>query len=237
MGDMSISAQVKIDGDIKPDFSYDWEVEFKGERYIQPYRSPQGTKDNSSRSTIMELTFYHKAEWMMRTQMFVEMASTESGTAIADKYEASLGLSLSDFVIAFNNVLKYFFGNAIVMTLNPNGSFSSERKYFNISYSYIWDVLQQVYEIYGVRWRIKTDENGVFMILVGYDAEDLTHIFEYGFEGGLMSVQRQVQSLEIRNRLLGRGGEKNLPAYYFKKAPDDSLFESDPDWIPELANI
>ena len=123
------------------------------------------------------------------------------------------------------------------MTLNPNRSFSSERKYVNISYSYIWDVLQQVYEIYGVRWRIKTDENGVFNILVGYDAEDLTHIFEYGFEGGLMSVQRQVQSLEIRNRLLGRGGEKNLPAYYFKKAPDDSLFESDPDWIPELANI
>lgn len=237
MGDMSISAQVKIDGDIKPDFSYDWEVEFKGERYIQPYRSPQGTKDNSSRSTVMELTFYHKAEWMMRTQMFVEMASTESGTAIADKYEASLGLSLSDFVTAFNNVLNYFFGNAIVMTLNPNGSFSSERKYVNISYSYIWDVLQQVYEIYGVRWKIKTDENGVFMILVGYDAEDLTHIFEYGFEGGLMSVQRQVQSMEIRNRLLGRGGEKNLPAYYFKKSPDDSLFESDPDWIPELANI
>ena len=24
MGDMSISAQVKIDGDIKPDFTYEW---------------------------------------------------------------------------------------------------------------------------------------------------------------------------------------------------------------------
>lgn len=238
MGDMSISAQVKIDGDIKPDFSYDWEVEFKGERYIQPYRSPQGTKDTSSICSTIDLTFYHKAEWLMRSQMFIEMSSTESGTAIADKYEASLGLSLPDFVTAFNRVLSHFFGDAIVMLLNPEGTYSEERKFVSISYSYIWDVLQKIYEIYDVRWRIRTDpDTGVFQILVGYPAEDVSHIFEYGFDGGLMSVQRQVQSSDIRNRLLGRGGEKNLPAYYFKQAPEDSLFESDPDWIPELANI
>lgn len=238
MGDMSISAQVKIDGDIKPDFSYDWEVEFKGERYIQPYRSPQGTKDTSSICSTIDLTFYHKAEWLMRSQMFIEMSSTESGTAIADKYEASLGLSLPDFVTAFNRVLGHFFGDAIVMLLNPEGTYSAERKFVSISYSYIWDVLQKIYEIYDVRWRIRTDpDTGVFQILVGYPAEDVSHIFEYGFDGGLMSVQRQVQSSDIRNRLLGRGGEKNLPAYYFKQAPEDSLFESDPDWIPELADI
>lgn len=238
MGDMSISAQVKIDGDIKPDFSYDWEVEFKGERYIQPYRSPQGTKDTSSICSTVDLTFYHKAEWLMRSQMFIEMSSTESGTAIADKYEASLGLSLPDFVTAFNRVLSHFFGDAIVMLLNPEGTYSTERKFVSISYSYIWDVLQKIYEIYDVRWRIRTDpDTGVFQILVGYPAEDVSHIFEYGFDGGLMSVQRQVQSSDIRNRLLGRGGEKNLPAYYFKQAPEDSLLESDPDWIPELASI
>ena len=238
MGDMSISAQVKIDGDIKPDFSYDWEVEFKGERYIQPYRSPQGMKDTSSICSTIDLTFYHKAEWLMRSQMFIEMSSTESGTAIADKYEASLGLSLPDFVTAFNRVLSHFFGDAIVMLLNPEGTYSTERKFVSISYSYIWDVLQKIYEIYDVRWRIRTDpDTGVFQILVGYPAEDVSHIFEYGFDGGLMSVQRQVQSSDIRNRLLGRGGEKNLPAYYFKQAPEDSLFESDPDWIPELASI
>lgn len=238
MGDMSISAQVKIDGDIKPDFSYDWEVEFKGERYIQPYRSPQGAKDTSSICSTIDLTFYHKAEWLMRSQMFIEMSSTESGTAIADKYEASLGLSLPDFVTAFNRVLSHFFGDAIVMLLNPEGTYSTERKFVSISYSYIWDVLQKIYEIYDVRWRIRTDpDTGVFQILVGYPAEDVSHIFEYGFDGGLMSVQRQVQSSDIRNRLLGRGGEKNLPAYYFKQAPEDSLFESDPDWIPELADI
>ena len=32
MGDRTITSQVKIDGDVVPDFSYDWEIEFKGER-------------------------------------------------------------------------------------------------------------------------------------------------------------------------------------------------------------
>ena len=199
MGSMSISAQVKIDGDIKPNFSYDWEVEFNGERYIQPYRSPQGTKDTSSASSTLELTFYHKAEWLMRSQMFIEMASTDSGTAIADKYEASLGLSLEDFVTAFNKVLNHFFGNAIIMLLNPDRTYSSERKFVSISYSYIWDVLQKMNEIYDVRWRIKTDSaTGVFQILVGYPADDVSHIFEYGFSGGLMSVQRPILSPTAR---------------------------------------
>lgn len=45
MGDRTITSQVKIDGDVVPDFSYDWEIEFKGERYIHPVRTPQGTRD------------------------------------------------------------------------------------------------------------------------------------------------------------------------------------------------
>jgi hypothetical protein len=35
---------VKIDGSITPDFSFDWEIEFKGERYIQPLREPHGCR-------------------------------------------------------------------------------------------------------------------------------------------------------------------------------------------------
>ena len=101
-----------------------------------------------------------------------------------------------------------------------------------------WDVLQQIHEIYGVRWTIKTNTDGVCEILMGYTAQEVSHVFEYGFEGGLLSVQRQVQSTDIRNRLLGRGGSKNLPYRYFKdKDPNNPLFEADPDWIPELANI
>lgn len=238
MGDCSISTQVKIDGSVVPDFSYDWEVEFRGERYIHPLRKPQGTKDNISMSAKIDMVFHHWAIYEMRRHYFVEMASTTAGTAIADKYIASLGLNLGDFVTAFNLVLNHYFDGRIIIRLNPEWQYDTEAKFVSISYSYIWDVLQQIHEIYGVRWTLKTNADGVCEILMGYPAEEVSHIFEYGFEGGLLSVQRQVQSTDIRNRLLGRGGEKNLPYRYFKdKDPNNPLFEADPDWIPELANI
>ena len=236
MGDMTINAQVKIDGNIVPNFSYDWEVEFKGERYIQPLREPQASKGNDSISSIIDLTFYHWAIYEMKRNYFVEMTSTESGTPIADKYNASLGLNLGDFCTAFQQVLDYYYDGRIVIDLNPNYKYEQDVVFISINYSYIWDVLQSIHPNYGVRWHLQTIDN-VCYIKVGYPSQEISHIFEYGFEGGLMKIERQVQNSDIRNRLLGRGGEQNLPAYYFKEAPEGSLFASDPDAIPELANI
>lgn len=232
MGDRTISTQIKILGDIIPDFSYDWEVEFKGERYIQPLRQPQASKGNESMSSTIDLTFYHKTIWQLKRYYFVEMTSTESGTAIADRYIASLGLNLYDFCVAFQKVLDYYFDGAITIDLNPNLDYTKGVQFMGISYSYIWDVLQKMYEVYGVRWTIEGNA-----IKVGYPSTILSHTFQYGYEGGLLQVERQVQDANIRNSLLGRGGEQNLPAYYFKEAPEGSLFASDPDAIPELANI
>lgn len=232
MGECTISAQIKIDGEIKPDFSYDWEVEFMGEKFIHTLRSPQALKDNSSICSKIDLTFQHWAIYQMKRFYFVELASTNSGTAIADKYIASLGLNLRDFVVAFQNVLDYYFKGAITIDLNPEWQASSTPAYMNISYSYIWDVLQQIYEVYGVRWSIESNT-----IKVGYSTSEISHIFEYGYDKGLLSIERQVQDTNIRNSLLGRGGSTNLPQYYFKNAPEGSLYASDPDAIPELANI
>lgn len=232
MGDRTISAQVKIDGSIVPDFSYDWEVEFKGERYIQPLRQPQASKGNESMRSTIDLVFYHKTIWQLKRYYFVEMTSTESGTAIADQYIASLGLNLYDFCVAFQKVLDHYFDGEISIDLNPNLDYTKGVQFMSISYSYIWDVLQKMYEVYGVRWHIEGNT-----IKVGYPSPILSHTFQYGYEGGLLQVERQVQDANIRNSLLGRGGEQNLPAYYFKEAPEGSLFASDPDAIPELANI
>ena len=232
MGDKTISTQVKIDGSIIPDFSYDWEVEFKGERYIHPLRQPQAGKSNDSISSKIDLVFQHKTIYELKRYYFVEMTSTMSGTAIADQYIASLGLNLSDFCVAFQRVLDHYFNGTITIDLNPNIEYTKGVQFMSISYSYIWDVLQKVYEVYGVRWTIEGNT-----IKVGYPSTIVSHTFQYGYEGGLLQVERQVQDANIRNSLLGRGGEQNLPAYYFKEAPEGSLFASDPDAIPELANV
>ena len=233
MGDKIITTQVKIDGSVIPDFSYNWEVEFEGERYIQPLREPQASKGNESINSIIDLTFYHKTIYELKRYYFIEMASTDSGTAIVDKYIASLNVNLNDFCTSLQLVLDHYFNGDIVIDLNAPDSYNQEKSYIEINYSHIWDVLLKVYDIYGVRWAIEGNT-----IKIGYPTTEVSHIFEYGFEGGLLKVERQVQNDQIFNSLLGRGGDKNLPYRYFKDVDtQNTSFQADPDWIPELENI
>lgn len=238
MGDKTITTQIKIDGGIAPDFSYDWEVEFQGERYIQPLREPQASKGNESICSVIDLVFQHKTIYDLKRYYFVEMASTGSGTAMADKYIADLNVNLKGLCDALQGVLGYYhhigyFAEPITINLNPDWQYAEEPQYVQIQYTHIWDVVQKIYDLFGVRWSIEGRE-----IKIGYPTEEVAHTFEYGFEGGLLKVERQVQSADIRNSLLGRGGSKNLPYRYFKETdPNNPSFQGDPDAIPELANI
>lgn len=245
MGDRTITTQVKIDGSVIPDFSYDWEILFKGERYIHPIREPQAAKDNTSFNSTIEMVFQHWAIYQLKRYYFMEMTSVEAGTAIADKYEASLALTLPKFVDAFNNVLSYYFGDKIVMILNDAATYEEAPQFIEIKYSHIWEVLTSIYDTYAVRWNIVYNAHlDRYEIRVGFESEvSVDHIFEYGFNGGLLKFERAVQNTDLANILLGRGGEKNLPTWYFKnpalftEGGDNELFNPDPDAIPELKDV
>ena len=243
MGDKTITAQVKIDGSIVPDFSYDWEIEFQGERYIQPLREPQASKGNESISSLIDLTFYHKGIYDLKRYFFVDLATTNSGTAMVDKYIAPLSLNLGEFITALNNVLRFYYGDVYSVQLNPNFEYDeTDKKMIDINYTHIWDMMTQIYELFGVRWTWDTsdlnDYQQYYTIKVGYEAHEMTHVFKYGFDGGLLRFERQVQNPEIRNRMFGRGGSQNLPYRYFKKQdPNNTAWKADPDWIPELENV
>ena len=240
MGDKTISTQVKIDGNITPDFSFDWELEFKGERYIHPLREPQSSKGNDSICSLIDLTFYHKTIYDLKRYYFPKMSEVQSGTVSVDKYIADLNLNLEGFCDALQQVLDYYleigyFNERITINLKGKGEgiYAEEKQYVQIQYTHIWDVIQKMHDLFGVRWSIEGRT-----LRIGYPTEEVAHTFEYGFEGGLLRVERQVQSADIRNSLLGRGGSKNLPYRYFKDTdPQNPSFQADPDWIPELANI
>lgn len=246
MAEKTITSTVKIDGGIAPDFSYDWAVEFKGEKYIMPLRKPQAAKENTSLNSTIDLTFRHWAVYQLQRYYFVTMQPLDSGTAIADKYVATVNLNLSDFCKLFSQVLNYYYGDTITIDLNPAWQYSQEPVGVEISHSHIWDVLTKFYELFAVRWTIEPrgDNNNQtaggerYVIKVGYPTNEISHIFQYGFEGGLLKVERQVQDENIRNILIGRGGSKNLPYRYFKDLDEyNPSFPADPDWIPELRNI
>lgn len=243
MGDKTITAQVKIDGSIVPDFSYDWEIEFQGERYIHPLREPQASKGNESISSVIDLTFYHKGIYDLKRHFFVSVAETEAGTIMADNYIVPLAMNIGKFVEYLNKVLKLYYGQTYLVDLNPEYEYDeSDIKYIDINYTKIWDIFTQFYEWFGVRWVWATsdldDNTQYYTIKVGYPSREVSHIFKYGFEGGLLKFERQVQDAEIRNQMFGRGGSQNLPYRYFKNVdPYNADWKADPDWIPELASI
>jgi hypothetical protein len=242
MGDKTITAQVKIDGYIIPDFSYDWEIEFRGERYIQPLREPQASKGNESISSIIDLTFYHKGIYDLKRYFAIELASTTSGTAIANNYVVSMNLNIGEFVDYLNEILKFYYGNNYAVRLYEDFQFdATDKKQVELNYTKIWDLVTQINEIFDVRWRWDTQvfgEEEKYTILIGFPPIEISHVFQYGFDGGLLKIERQVQNQDICNQMFGRGGSRNLPYRYFKKQdPNNVAWQSDPDWIPELENI
>lgn len=247
MGEKTITTQVKIDGEIVPDFSFDWVVEFQGEKYIMPLRIPQGAKENTSLNSTIDLTFQHWAIYQLKRWPFVTIQQIAAGTYLPDEEVATVQLNLKDFCILFGQVLEYYYGNAITIDLNPAWQYKQEATIITISHTKIWNVLIDAFhDKYGVRWEIKAasdNSNTVkggerYVIRVGYPATEVDHIFEYGFEGGLLKVERQVQSEEIRNMLKGRGGDTSIPFRYFKNTdPNNPDFRPDPDWVEELRDI
>lgn len=248
MGEKTITTQVKIDGEITPDFTRDWTVAFKGEKYIMPLRKPQGAKENTSLNATIDLTFQHWAIYQLKRWPFVTLAPIGAGTVIEDEEVASVNLNLKDFCTLYGQVLEYYYGDTIAIDFNEAGWSGGDPIGIEISHKLMWEVLTEVFfDKYGVHWSIEAaqgNDNAAeggerYVIKVGYGAEEVNHIFEYGFEGGLLKVESQVQDSDIRNMIKGRGGEKNMPRYYFKQVPqaERERYFQDPDWVEELQNI
>jgi len=238
MGDRTITTQVKIDGDVVPQFD-GWELAFRGERFILPIKEPQAAKDNTTRNSLVDLTFYSWPIYELKRYFFMTPSEVETGVAIADQYKASVVMPVSDFVTLFNKVLYHYFGSKIQMSLY-NVPHSSNPVAVEINYSYIWDVLQKFYELFGLRWTIVYNSGSdSYTINVDYPASSIDdHDFEYGYKGGLLRFERQVQDDNITNVLLGRGGTRNIPYRYFKRLDAENPdWAPDPDAIPELANV
>lgn len=250
MGEKTIETQIKIVGDIVPDFSQDWELIYKGDKYIMPLRIPQGAKENTSLNSTIDLTFQHWAIYQLKRWTFVTIQQIAAGTYLPDEEVATVQLNLKDFCTLFGQVLDYYYGGAITIDFNDDPvtgwKYKTEPTIITIEHSYIWDVLIKFYELFGVRWQIDAAEDNSntikggerYVIRVGYPTTEVDHIFEYGFEGGLLKIERQVQSDEIRNMLKGRGGDTNIPFRYFKNTDTNNPdFRPDPDWVKELATI
>ncbi len=241
MGDKTINATAIVDyQDTAEQDSRLWEVEYEGERYVAFNPTPQISKDNTMINAQVQIVFKHWAIYELQRHYFTTLFGVGTDAYVPDKYVTSIPLTLPQFCDLLQDVLTYYHGVgkfAVDLCEEAELGADTEPTVVSISNSYIWDVLIKLHELYSVRWEIFTSGDTCH-IRVGYGSTEVGHILHYGYEGGLLKIERQVPNENVRNILLGRGGEKNLPFRYFKDIePNNPTFPADPDWLPELKNV
>ena len=112
MGDRIITTQVKIDGDVVPNFD-GWELRFRGERFVLNVKDPQAMKDNSTVNSVVSLTFYSWAIEQLKRYFFFTVPATATGVITADQYNAPVSMNIQDFGSLLNQVLTSYFHGKI----------------------------------------------------------------------------------------------------------------------------
>lgn len=225
MGEKSIAGSLKLDGTKAVSFKGEWSVLFRGEEYVCPAKGIQASKANDDVRSHIDVTFVHRAEYELKRCYMFSPAVTDSGVVTAEKYDASVNLPLKDVCEMFAQVLEYYYGNFFMIDVNPDLLVDVEPKEFELSYTYLWEVLGKINEVFECEWYIipsryinaQNIAQSGYIIRIGYELAPSDHVYEYGWEGGIQSIERQSEDDDVRNVIMGRGGEKNLPYRYFKR--------------------
>ena len=237
MGERTIAADIKVEGN---DLSVDgMELQFRGERFVPVVKDPNATKTNERVQSVVSVTFLSYAISQLKRFWFFKKPE-QGPNVFVDQYVVPIGLTFTDFVDYLGAELSYYFGTEITCSYDPNLDLTelTEAKYLDINYTTLWDVLTLAYEAYGVKWRI-VRTNDTYNIFFTSASTEIAHVFKYGYDGGLTHIERQVQSEDLHNKIFGRGTDRNLPFYYFKRVRegDTTGYVSDPDCLYELKYV
>lgn len=214
MGESSISATVLFKDDVP--FHPDWYVLYNGEKFKLGTRKPTGRKDTSSLSTSYTLTFSSELSYLKR-YTFMDYVELGTNNPQPSSFKVHLNCTLTEFVYRFNLNLHHYIDNSWEMTLPADYIESGERVVVSFDNVSLWDVLIKVYEVFKVRWVYSNH-----IIKVAWQPQEIQHIFEYGKDNGLVSIERNNNTEAIVTRLRGRGGSRNLPANYFHSGDPDT---------------
>lgn len=201
-------------------------VEYDGEGYNITSSKPTTEKSNSALDYIYTLSFKGEEDDLTRRKVR-NLAEAGVDSFISQGTVFSIYADINQFIQLLENNLKYYFGSK--WTINLTGvSFDSIR--VDINNLFLWDLLLKTYEYYGLRWNIRGNT-----INIGYEPDEILHVFDYGKEGGLVNITRTLSDSSIINRLSGVGSSRNVPMNYFTNRYTN--FPLDPNPINDTVNI
>ena len=216
MGESSISTSIMLDAKIDPDFKPDWSVEYLGEKFILDSILPSGIKDNSSMRYKYSLIFKSEIQ-ELKKYPFLDMVDLGSGNQLPSVSSFSFQGTLTEFIDRYNLNLKYYVGDKWSMVYDSQDPIPTKSITVSVSNASLWSMLTQIYDLYEVRWI----RDG-YSIKVGALASEIEHIFEYGKNNGLYSIERVNPNADLYTRLIGVGGSTNMPESYFKLNDPDT---------------
>lgn len=232
MSDASVSYSIQVPANIEHAFSLDWWIEVRGERFYNSTLKPNGFKDASKLSYNYTLIFNSERS-VLKRYIWVDI-DRNSGVPLIKSYLNIFKLTLSQFVDKLNDNLTFYgLSNRWKIEVDATIKAREEQVMVNVENAFLWDVLQQTTTLYGeiARWNIEPIGDKL-VIKIGFPAIEINHIFEYGGDtpdgqGGLVKIERSLDTEKLTTILAGRGGERNIPERYFESAGDN--FPGDPD--------
>lgn len=232
MGIRSISMTVKhpsmwVDG-VAPDaadFTGAY-VDYEGEKYSISSSKPTAEKSNTSLDYIYTLIFKGEEEELTRRKVR-NLALVSVDNYVSQGTTFSIYADINQFKQLLENNLKHYFGNKWSINLSV---LSSDSVRIDVSNVTLWDLLSKTYEYFGVRFNIRGN-----VINIGYEPEEIYHVFDYGNDGGLVKITKTAPDTSIVNRLSGVGGNRNVPMNYFTDRYSE--FDPDPNPINSSVNI
>ena len=192
---------------------------------------PSSTKDNSTLLFKHEITLASRREILDNT-LFFDAVAKDSDMFSVDKYHSnqtsfSFSGTIYEFVDRINGSLAY------IGVYNPKAKDENSKGYhveitegygtddikeLSFSDQYITDVLQEIYNTFGLTYYWKG--NTCYVGKCENDLTDENNIIKYGVNDALISVNEENTNNKIIDMVTGYGSSDNIPFYY----PNDDEF-------------
>lgn len=192
---------------------------------------PSSTKDNSTLLFKHEITLVSRREILDNT-LFFDAVAKDSDMFSVDKYRSnqtsfSFSGTIYEFVDRINSSLAY------IGVYNPKAKDENSKGYhveitegygtddikeLSFSDQYITDVLQEIYNTFGLTYYWKG--NTCYVGKCENDLTDENNIIKYGVNDALISVNEENTNNKIIDMVTGYGSSDNIPFYY----PNDDEF-------------
>ena len=214
----TLEATVYYDCCLDKEWTKEEYIEFNGERFYVD-RIPSSTKDTSTHLYKHEITLTSRRQILDNTLFFDAVSDSDTDTSGGDAYRSNMtsftfGGTIEEFVARINSSLIYCdlydtatqSGYKVVI---DDGYATDEVQEISFEDKYITEVLQEIYNTYGLNyyWVGKVCHVGD----IEYEAGD---VISYGVHDALLSVDKQNSNNQLVDMATGYGSSDNIPYYY-----------------------